>query len=107
MSSVNAVVDTVASKVVTDNIEPVAYGVAGAVVYYLIAPYVAPYVAKIPLLNQIPSEFQPVVVATLVVAGGYVLKSKEIMAVGSGMAFAGLFMGLAPKAISAVSGAKN
>lgn len=107
MTSVNAVVDTVTSKVVTDNVETVGYAVAGFVVYYLIAPHLAPYLAKVPLVKDIPLEFQPVLVSIVVVGAGYFMKSKEVMALGSGMAVSGLIMSLAPKAISAISGGKN
>jgi hypothetical protein len=57
MTNANAVIDAVSKEVVFDNVEPLAYAIGGAVVYYLIAPHIAPLLAKVPFFNQIPVEF--------------------------------------------------
>lgn len=103
MTNANAVIDAVSKEVVFDNIEPLAYAVGGAVVYYLIAPHISPLLAKVPFFNQIPTEFQPLGVAAVVVVLGYMMKQKEIMMLGGGMAFASLFSAFAPKALNMVS----
>lgn len=106
MVEVNAALDAVTKKVLVSNFEPVLYGVAGAVAYYFVAPYITPYLDKIPVINQAPAEFQPVIVAAVVVLAGYLLKQNEVMALGSGMAMSGLIMALAPKAVDTVSSKK-